>query len=108
LNQPEQPLARQLHHRAVLAHAGAHQSPPAEQHVDFAGELPGSVHGDHCLEGCTRADHLELPCRHDEKRHDRIAGVNENFALRDPPFPSVPGDSRDLCRRQRREHQRRV
>ena len=108
LDEPQQLLARQADRLARLCGAGARQRAAAEDHVGFAREFAGAVDRDQRVAKARRPDDLDLAARHDEKRDDGIAGLDEHLAARDRTDLAVRGDPRDLRGRQGRKHERLV
>ena len=76
------------------------EAPPARQHVGFARELTRAKRRDDALGARARLADIELALGDDEKRARLLAGFDEGFSGCNRSRASVPGEPRDLFRRE--------
>ena len=108
LNEGMHLVTRQLDHLAGLTDAQPHLRGAIEDHAHVTGELSGTENSDQKVAEAGRASDLDLTSPQHKKRHLRLAAFDQYFSASDSTSHSVRGNPRDLRRRQRRKHERRI
>ena len=108
LNEAMHLVTSQLDDFTRFTDADTHLRGAAEDHADVTGELSGTENGDQQVAQPGRANDLDLAGLQHKERHVVLTAVDQHLSASDGTRHPLRGNSRDLSRRQRRKHERRI